>query len=467
MAIPTAALGGRLYAGFSAAMLNTTVDGYAIPLWAIALQVALGIALPCVAAAIPIARGIRVPVAVALRDVGIEASGAPQWLNRVRGTYRPTLLSLRNAFRRRARMAFTVITLAMGGAAFLGALDLRTSIRGSVDFVYGTLLRYDASVRLTTPHDIDSLEAIARRLPEVVWAEAWNTAQVITPAEQDLGGSFVATAVPVDTRLVALPIREGRWLVRHGLGEIVVSATLVEEHPELALGRRVKLLVDGRAADWLVVGVADAAGPGPTAFVSRETLSRSRGRHDAATVAFRMRGETPDTRTSAIISVRDAFERAQISVASSQTLDATRHAIEDHLLMVAGFLLVMAQLTIVIGGLGLGSTMSVSVLERTREIGVLRAIGASRASIVALIETEGLVVALLSWLVAVPLSLPISVGVARAFGRIFFPVPVTLTPQPMALALWLIVAVLAAIVSCAWPALRATRVTIANALAYE
>src|SRR5205085_3886613 len=108
-----------------------------------------GIGLPCLAAAIPIARGIRVPVAVALRDVGIEASDAPQWLNRVRGSYRPMLLSLRNAFRRRARMTFTVITLAMGGAAFLGALDLRTSIRGSVDFVYGTLFRYDASVRLT------------------------------------------------------------------------------------------------------------------------------------------------------------------------------------------------------------------------------------------------------------------------------------------------------------------------------
>ena len=135
--------------------------------------------------------------------------------------------------------------------------------------------------------------------------------------------------------------------------------------------------------------------------------------------------------------------------------------------MVAGFLLVMAQLTVVVGGLGLASTMSLAVLERTREIGVLRAIGATPRAIHGIVQAEGLVVALLSWLLAVPLSLPASVLLGRAFGRIMFEVPVSWRPQGAAVAVWLALVVVVSVVACAWPAWRATRVPAARALAYE
>ena len=65
-----------------------------------------------------------------------------------------------------------------------------------------------------------------------------------------------------------------------------------------------------------------------------------------------------------------------------------------HLLMVADFLGVMAWVMIAVGGLGLASTMSLAVLERTREIGVMRAIGARHGAIHLIIQVEGLVIAL-------------------------------------------------------------------------
>ena len=97
--------------------------------------------------------------------------------------------------------------------------------------------------------------------------------------------------------------------------------------------------------------------------------------------------------------------------------------------MVAGFLGNMSLLMIVVGGLGLASTMRLAVLERTREIGVLRAIGARHGSILAMIQTEGLVIAVLSWALAVPLSVPMSVALGIAFGRVMFNVPVRLLPE--------------------------------------
>jgi putative ABC transport system permease protein len=144
-----------------------------------------------------------------------------------------------------------------------------------------------------------------------------------------------------------------------------------------------------------------------------------------------------------------------------------RSVIEDHLLMVVGFLGIMAKLIIIVGGLGLASTMSLSVLERTREIGVMRAIGARHSSLLGMIQAEGLVIALLSWLVAIPLSAPMSIVLAQAFARVMFPVDAHLVPEASGVLQWLAVVVIVSIIACGLPALRATRIPTALALAYE
>ena len=118
-----------------------------------------------------------------------------------------------------------------------------------------------------------------------------------------------------------------------------------------------------------------------------------------------------------------------------------RAVIEDHLLMVAGFLGIMAKLIIVVGGLGLASTMSIGVLERTREIGVLRAIGAPHRAIFSMIQVEGLVIAVLSWLAAIPLSIPMSVILAQAFARVMIPVPIKYVPELSGVLIWLAIVV--------------------------
>ena len=122
---------------------------------------------------------------------------------------------------------------------------------------------------------------------------------------------------------------------------------------------------------------------------------------------------------------------------TSQLMEPARRVMEDHLLMVAGFLGVMAQLMIVVGGLGLGSTMSLGVLERTREIGVLRAIGARHGAILAMVQVEGLVVGILSWAIALPLSIPMSLVLGKAFGRIMLAGAGDLVPQLPAVLQWL------------------------------
>ena len=74
--------------------------------------------------------------------------------------------------------------------------------------------------------------------------------------------------------------------------------------------------------------------------------------------------------------------------------------------VIIGFLILMAVLLGGVGSLGLSTTMGINMMERIREIGVLRAIGASNGAILRIVLLEGLVIAMVSWLIGFVLSFP-------------------------------------------------------------
>ena len=120
----------------------------------------------------------------------------------------------------------------------------------------------------------------------------------------------------------------------------------------------------------------------------------------------------------------------------------------------------------IVGSVGLMSTMSINVIERGREIGVMRAIGATSVAILGIFIAEGVLLGVLSWLIAVPLSYPGSLAFNNLVGN-SLQLPLDFDYSAGGMALWLmIVAVLSALASL-WPALRATQVSVREALAYE
>ena len=469
ISIPLAAVFGRMYAEFTADILNFDIAGFRIPLWSFGLQLAVGALLPVAAAAVPVARGCRISVSEALRDFGIagRANGVSgRLLHGVPGLSRPVLLSLRNAFRRRQRMVLTLATLSLGGAVYLGAINLRAAVIGAVDLLFVSQ-HYDMTFRFVRPYPADSIVAAVHSVSGVAHAEAWSSARAAVSAADGLtGNSFPLTAPPLDSRLLRVVVDSGRWLSAGVAHELVVNRRLLEDVPELALGREVTLIIEGKLARWTVVGVADT-GPSPMAYTSRETLERVTGQAGATAVVVAADGAGPATQLDVIRRLRSELVDRGFDVSSGQLMAEQRRVMEDHLLMVAGFLGNMSLLMIVVGGLGLASTMSLAVLERTREIGVLRAIGARHGAILAMVQIEGLVISILSWALAIPLSVPMSVALGVAFGRVMLKVPVRLAPELSGVLLWLGVVVILSVIACAWPAIRATRITTAAALAYE
>ena len=92
------------------------------------------------------------------------------------------------------------------------------------------------------------------------------------------------------------------------------------------------------------------------------------------------------------------------------------------------FVSVMALLLGVVGALGLAGTMTMNVVERSREIGVMRAIGARDRAVLLVFLVEGLLIGFLAWLIGVAISLPISKVLSDALGESFVQRPLAFTP---------------------------------------
>ena len=127
----------------------------------------------------------------------------------------------------------------------------------------------------------------------------------------------------------------------------------------------------------------------------------------------------------------------------------------------------MAILIAVVGSIGLAGTMSLNVLERTREIGIIRAIGASDRAVMDLVMVEGLLIGLMSWGLGVLLALPVSSLMANAIILALFGATADFTFTPIGVILWLFVVVILSVLASVGPARNATRLTIREVLAYE
>jgi putative ABC transport system permease protein len=127
----------------------------------------------------------------------------------------------------------------------------------------------------------------------------------------------------------------------------------------------------------------------------------------------------------------------------------------------------MAVLLALVGGLGLMGTMSINVLERTREIGVLRAIGAPNRGVAQVFILEGITIGLLSWFMGSLLAIPVSKALNLAVGGRLMGVPLTYSYSIPGLWLWLVVVLLLSALASFIPARNASRMTVREVLAYE
>jgi putative ABC transport system permease protein len=203
-------------------------------------------------------------------------------------------------------------------------------------------------------------------------------------------------------------------------------------------------------------------------YINRPALARLTGlAGQADQLAVVTERRDAESQVQVVKELQRRFERAGLEISRADTSSGIRAGVQAQFDIIIGFLLAMAALLAFVGGLGLMGTMSMNVIERTREIGVMRALGASNGAVLRIVLVEGVLVGAISWLVGAALALPISKLLSDAVGNMFIQTPFSYVFSIAGVLLWFGLVVAIAALASFLPAWAAARLTIRDVLAYE
>jgi putative ABC transport system permease protein len=267
-------------------------------------------------------------------------------------------------------------------------------------------------------------------------------------------------------------MREGRWIQEGDHYAVVLNEAFRNHFPNLDPGETIRLKINGTERNWIVVGFFQMAGKssGYLAYTDYDSLSRET-RLGGRSSTFRMLATDPYLSPEAQKSLCDRIEahfrdrgyRVIDAAAGSSLTEAT----SDGLDVLTTFLLIMSLLTALVGCIGLAGTMSLNVMERTHEIGVMRAIGASDWMIRRLVLAEGLMTGMFSWVIGVLASFLVSRLLRDVIGYAVFDAPSPFAFTFTGVLIWLGAVLVLSVVASLIPAQKAVRLTIREVLAYE
>jgi len=366
-------------------------------------------------------------------------------------------------------LMLTLFTLSLGGAIFISVFNVRVSLDQKVQ----DITRYftsDVNLIFDRSYRIDEVRAIAGNVPGIVHVEGWAEvgAEVLNP-DGSFADNLLIMGPPPESELIVPIMLDGRWVHPEDERAIVVNEAFLDDFPDLAPGDTLRLEIEGQKQTWMVVGVFQYAGLDQLfAYANYEPIAKA-GKQYQEAASFRIIAADHSLEYQKQLSAqvdtyfRDlGYQVREVEAGGSYVKTITE--LLDVLILV---LLILAMLTALVGSIGLTGTLSMNVLERTREIGVLRAIGAYNRIVIKLVVIEGLVIGLISYLLAVALSFPITGVLSEIISQAIFNSPANFAFTASGFLVWLaFVLVLAAIASIG-PARNASRMTIREVLAYE
>jgi len=468
--------------------MNFNLLGYRIVPVALIVQILVGLLVPIIAGLAPVINGSRITVLRALS--GGLAEGQKQlkggeerlpwfdWMQvkttRIltkRGIHipRPFVISLRNTFRRKSRLALTLFTLTMGGAIFIAVFNVRVTLHDYIGQI-GKYFVADVSLNFDKPYRLDRIKQAVMKVDGVEHAEAWQflSGELLDENSQVLE-NINMFGPPANSQLIDPILVAGRWIRADDVRKLAVSEGALKYFPDLKPGDKLNLKIEGREEVWEVIGIfkfVDREGVltyAPYKYVSRinHLVNRSSSfrlvtdRHDRL---------YQDAKAEELDKYfRDLGFKVRIAEAGRASLDTAVESLDTLVV----FLLIMAVLTAIVGSMGLTGTMGMNVLERTREIGIMRAIGADDRAVMRTVIAEGVFIGMISFGLGVILSIPFTYLLSTIVSLAVFQTPIEVVFTYTGYAIWLgLVLALSAIASIL-PARNAARLTIREVLAYE
>ena len=477
VAVPIGALGGDALARWMLQLINIPATRFEVLRLALLYQLGAGLLTPLLAGFYPVLQGVSISVREALNAYGLGSgrygrSLLDRLVASIQGLPRTLLLAVRNTFRRPGRVALTQVTLVAAGAIFMMVVSTHYSFNQTILQIFSGF-GYDVILSFEQPQRIDEIVPVLEAQPGVERAEMWvfSSAQGRVPGTTGPGSEeeVFLRGIPADTLLFTPELNAGRNLDPADGHALLLNQKLARRMG-LDVGDQIVLALGNNGdSTWTIVGlIFDLAGRDQnTAYMHRDTLNLDLNQVGRATVAeLTLPIKTAAAQQAMERQLRDYFQARSIGLASTDTAIDEQEQANAQFSILTTLLLIMTFLIAVVGSFGLSGTLSINVLERRREIGVMRAVGASSGDVGFVFVTEGLLLGLLSWATAVPISLVAGRYFVDALG-VVIDFPAVYHYSTTGVWVWLAIVVVLSLLASWLPARRATRISVRESLAYE
>jgi putative ABC transport system permease protein len=479
--LPLGIIAGRALAENTARLLNLEVGSRSVSAWLYGGQVLIGVGLPLAAALLPIRIAAGRAVKETLSDFGARLPVAPgrliRWLSRLSRRDLVFVLAIRNTVRRRSRLALTLGLLATAGAMFMTSLNVKAAWQRNLTEA-GLEQHFDAELQFANAQPEGAAVATVSAVPGVRRVEPWSV-EAASPARPDGlrivrtypdggHGSLRLQAVPRESAFLSPRVVAGGWLSVLDADGAVVNEQALSMFPGLRIGDRIHLMVRGGVADLRVMGVVREHLTQATVYTSPERFGQETG-EPGLTGGVRVSMKSADERSAGavIANIERALDNSDVKVTQSVSQAQLGRALGGHLFILIFTLVVISILMATVGVMGLGSSMAISVLERTREFAVMRVVGARAGTIRRIVVGEAVLVSTLSAVIALALSAPLTILVDWIVGTASFGPELGTGLSAAAMPLWLAIIVVCATAASAYPAWKASKPTIREALSFQ
>ncbi len=480
ISVPLAAMAAHGIRLFFSSQTGVLGRSFALDSTAVIVQILVALLAPLLASLGPILSGARITVREAISTYGLGgASGLiERFVTSAQLLPYTLLLTIANTFRNKPRLAFTQISLVGSGIIFITVLG----VRDSTSYTFGTELtsihQYQVTLEFEEDERISRIAPMTLAQPGVAALEMWNVEKAtVRPAMQREytvdDRQTLLFGLPSDSQMYTPKITMGRWLLPEDERAVVLHEELAAK-VGVGVGDWVTFRYRaGKESNWQVVGLLFDPAKDNLVMMSQPALAQALSQTNRANTLWIQTTET-DAKTTERMAPELAryFEEKNVGISLDTVFNAqTVTGIGERRLraygVIVGLLSIMALVIAGIGGMGLSGMLSLSVLERTREIGVMRAIGAASSTITRLFIGEGLIQALLSWLIALPM------GIALAYLMSTRVISTILDDQlvyqftlrgPL---LWLVLVSMLAVLASWFPARKATKISVRESLVYR
>jgi putative ABC transport system permease protein len=480
VAIPLSAVGAQQLSNFLLYFFNLDPGPLTLSPTAVLAQAAIALLAPLLAASVPVFAGARITVREAISTYGLGggAGRLERLLAGVQRLSRLVLLTLNNTFRNRGRVIMTQLALVGSGLIFMMIMTVQDSVAYTFGDVLFSILKFNVSLQFEEAERMQEVEKLTLAYPGVKDAEMWTFAGAkIRPAgqlESNADPTAEVMGVPLPTHVYGFQLRAGRWLRPDDARAVVLNQKLAEQ-VGVQVGDWVTLdFGRPREAQWQVVGLVFDPILTTSVNVPRQALLRAVGNvNKANTILIQTHRSDAEGEAEMATGLRAYFDTHELKLnpqgpfAGQDTASAVTALFLSIFGIIIKMLAAMAVIIALVGSIALSGVLSLNVRERTREIGVMRAIGASSWTITRLYVGEGLVLGLLSWLIALPFNIPAGYLMTQALGAVLGGGELVFHYTPTGALYWLAIITVLAIAASWLPAHGATRVSVRESLAYQ